>query len=277
MDKKIFVFLGFLAVSVIFLSIAVSLPGGLLFGIVKLVFLALALVLDVVAFSSRYYSYMIIPFLNQRTRNVVLSSEQPYWLSITSDSIIKKDGDDFIATVYINIPLYQSATEMSDEEKLSFSRQVSSLIGLSKDPVRYTTELYVMNKDAYIQQLRDTIGSIENEESVLLQKNAGQSDVERVRGKLSMWRKMLDNVSKSTSLELMSFASLSVRASKEFDAINLAQQKAKELMTGVGALFGISPNIVVGDALLKFVEPEFMIPFSTVSEQINKNILEQVI
>jgi hypothetical protein len=75
----------------------------------------------------------------------------------------------------------------------------------------------------------------------------------------------------------MSFASLSVRASKEFDAINLAQQKAKELMTGVGALFGISPNIVVGDALLKFVEPEFMIPFSTVSEQINKNILEQVI
>jgi hypothetical protein len=277
MDKKIFLFLGFLAVSVVFLSIAISLPTGLLFGLAKLFLLTLALILDVVAFSSRYYSYMIIPFLNQRRRNVVLSTEQPYWLSITSDSIIRKDGDDFIATVYVNIPLYQSATEMSDEEKLSFTKQVSSLIGLSKEPVRYTTELYVMNKDAYIQQLRDTIGSIENEESVLLQKNAGQSDVERVRGKLSMWRKMLDNVSKSTSLELISFASLSARGTKEFEAINLAQQKARELMAGVGALFGISPNIVVGDALLKFVEPEFLIPFSTVSEQINKNIREQVI
>ena len=277
MEKKVFVLLGLLALSAVFLALAASLPGGALFSIIKIPLLLIAMVLDVLAFSSRYYTYLMLPLFNQRKRNVVLSTEQPYWLSTTSDSIMKKDGEDFIATMYINIPLYASSTEMGDDEKIAFSKQVSSLVGISKEPVRFTTELYVMNKDSYIQELRDTISSVENEESALAQKGASQSSLERVRGKLSMWRRMLDNVSKGTSLELISFASLSARGTKEFEAINLAQQKSKELMSGIGALLGVSPNIVTGDGLLKFVEPEFLIPYSTISEQISKNIQEQVI
>ena len=277
MEKKIFVLLGLLTLSAIFLALAASLPGGLLFNVIKIPLLIIALVLDVLAFSSRYYTYLMLPLFDQRKQNVVLSAEQPYWLSTTSDSIMTKQGDDFVATMYINIPLYISSTEMSDEEKLAFSKQVSSLVGISKEPVRFTTELYVMNKDSYIQQLRDMISGVENEESALEQKGASPNDLERARGKLSMWRKMLDNVSKATSLELVSFASLSARGTKEFEAINLAQQKAKELMSGIGALLGVSPNIVTGNDLLKFVEPEFLIPYSTISEQISKNIQEQVI
>jgi hypothetical protein len=277
MENKIFVFLGLLALSAVFLALATSLPGGTLSSIIKIPILFIALVLDVLAFSSRYYTYLMLPLFEQRRRNVVLSTEQAYWLSTTSDTIMTKEGEEFVATMYVNIPLYISSTEMNDDEKLAFSKQVSSLVGISKDPVRFTTELYVMNKDSYIQQLRDRINEVENEESALLQKNATQNELERVRGKLSMWRKMLDNVSKGTSLELISFASLSARGSKEFEAINVVQLKAKELISGIGALLGVSPNIVTGTDLLKFVEPEFLIPYSTISEQISKNIQEQVV
>jgi hypothetical protein len=48
-------------------------------------------------------------------------------------------------------------------------------------------------------------------------------------------------------------------------------------MAGIGATFGVSPNVVLDTDLLKFVEPEFLIPYSTVTEQISKNIEEQVI
>ena len=277
MDKNIFLFIGLLSVSVLLLLLAVSLPNGLLMGIVKIFLLIISLLVDVTAFSSRYYSYMLLPMFKQRRRNIILSNESPYWLSTTSDSIIKKDGDEFVATAYINIPLYMSATEMSDEEKISFSRQVSALVGISSDPVRFTTELYVMNKDSYIEELRDMISNIENEESAMTEKNSSKSELERVKGKLSMWRKMLENVSKGTALELMSFASLSARGSKEYEAVALVQQKARELMSGIGATFGVSPNIVLDKELLKFVEPEFLIPYSTISEQISTNIQEQVI
>ena len=276
-EEKHFVFLGFFLLSVSVLVIAISLPKTPLFNAIKLALLIVSIILDIAALSSRYYTYLILPTVRQRKRHIVLSDQNPYWLSTSADSILQKERSDYIATVYINIPLYMSATEMSDDEKINFSRQISLLVGLSRDPVRFTSELYVMNKDSYIQKLRDTIGAVENEEATLTQNHASDSELERVRGKQSMWRKMLYNISKTTSFELISFVTVSARGTKEFEAINLAQQRARELMVGIGATFGVTPNIVVGDELLKFIEPEFLIPFSTVSEQITTKMEQQVI
>ncbi|MGI0133958.1 MAG: hypothetical protein ACREBW_03250 [Candidatus Micrarchaeaceae archaeon] len=277
MEKKIFIFLGLLGLSFILLALAVALPNTLGFDVLKLVILLFAVLADVLAFASRYYAYLMIPMFRQRRRFIILNDQSAYWLSSSADSVLQKEGDEFIATVYINVPLYRSATEMTDEEKITFTQQVSRLVGLSRDPARFTSELYVMNKDSYIQKLRDTINEVENEEAKATQGGASQSDVERVRGKLAMWRKMLDNVSKSTSLELTSFAAVSARGGKEFEAVTLAQQKARELMSGIGSTFGVTPSIVVGGEILKFIEPEYLIPFSTVSEQISKNVQEEVI
>lgn len=276
-EEKHFVFLGFFVLSIATLVLAITLPNTTTIDALKLVLLILAIIFDVIALSSRYYTYLLLPTVRQRRKHIVLSTQNPYWLATSGECILQKDRNDYIATVYINIPLYRSATEMNDEEKLNFSRQVSILAGLSRDPVRFTSEMYVMNKDLYIQKLRDTIGSVENEEAMAMQSHATDSELERVRGKLSMWKKMLYNVSNTTSLELISFATVSAKAGREFEAINIAQQKARELIVGIGSTFGISPNIVVGDELLKFVEPEFLIPFSTVSEQLATKMEQQVV
>ena len=278
MDSKIFLFISLMGASLVLLIIAISLPGSdALISLAKLILLLLAIVADITAFTSRRYSYIILPLLRQRSRNVVLSNEEPYRLSSSSDSILQQNGDTFTATVYVSIPFYSSSTEMSDAEKLSFTKQVSRLVGISKDPTRFTTGLHIMNKDSYIQQLRDTINSCEGEESKLIQDSAPKGQIERVRGKLSMWRKMLEHVSATTSLELVSFASISATGGKEYEAATIAQQKARELMAGIGTTLGVSPSIVTGNDLLTFVEPEFLIPYSTVSEQISRGIQEQVI
>lgn len=277
MDKKVFVFIAFIAFSFILLAVAASLGGSIIYYPVKLVLLIAALLFDLLALSSRYYTYLILPMFRQMRRNVVLNKERAYTLSASEDAVIQKQEGDYLATVYVNIPLYRSATEMSDAERYDFTKQVSALVGISRDPVRFTTELYVMNKDSYIGSLRDTISSVENEQSTLILKKASQPEIDRVKGKLAMWRKMLENVSRESSLELGSFAALSARGSKEFEAVNMAQQKARELMSGIGTTFGISPNIITGKELLKLVEPEYLIPFSTVNAQISQKIEEEVI
>jgi hypothetical protein len=65
---------------------------------------------------------------------------------------------------------------------------------------------------------------------------------------------------------------VSARGGKEFEAVSIAQQRARELMSGVGAIFGVTPAVVTGPDLLKLIEPEYLIPFSTVSETINRNV-----
>ncbi len=271
-QKRLFVFLGFLGGAFLFLGLASAIAQSALTDVVKILLLIVAMLFDVLAFSSRYYSYLLIPFMRQRSKDIVLSNENAYHLSPAGDATLRKDGDEFIATVYINIPLYRSATEMTDEEKIDFSRQVSRLVGVSRDPVRFTSELYMMNKDSYIQTLKDTINSIENEVVELTNKKAPARELDRAKGKLAMWHTVLDHVTTAQSLDLATFAAVSARGGKEFEAVSIAQQRARELMSGVGAIFGVTPAVVTGPDLLKLIEPEYLIPFSTVSETINRNV-----
>ncbi len=272
MQIKILVLMAFLGVSAVFIALSAALPGGGVMDVVKLILLAIGLLFDVVAFASRFYTYMLVPAIKQRSNNIVLSDEEPYTISPSADSIMHKDGDTFVATVYVAIPLYRSATEMSDNEKMDFSRQVSRLVGVSRDTVRFTSELYVMNKDAYIQTLKDTINSLENEAVALTNKKGQAKELDRTKGKLSMWHSMLDNIEKAQSLELITYAAISAKGTKEFEAVSIAQQRAREVMSGIGSVFGVTPSVVTGQELLKFIEPEYLIPFSTISEQLSKNI-----
>ena len=154
---------------------------------------------------------------------------------------------------------------------------MSRLVGISEDPIRYTTELYLMNKDSYIQELKDAINEQELEEARLVQSKSDPEKLEIVRGKLSMWRNVMQSSTSASSLELISYASISASGSKEYEASSLAQQKAREVISGIGSTLGITPVVVTGKEILKFVEPEFLIPFSTVSEQMEKKVEEQVV
>lgn len=277
MDKKIFIFLGFVAGAIVLILIDISVPSLILAPGWKFLLLMIAFFFDGIAYASRYYSYLFGPLVRQRKRNIVLSNEDAYWLASSSDAILHKRGEDFIATVYVKIPLYRSATEMTEEEKLDFTKQISRLVSLSREPVRFTSQLHVMNKDNYIRSLRSTISSVENEEARLVTSGtAKETEIERVRGQASMWHHMLDNVAGTTSFELVNYAAVSALGSKEFEAISAAQQRGRELISGISALFGVTPSIVTGELLLRFVEPEYLIPYSTVSEQISKSIREQV-
>ena len=277
MANYVGMFLGLIIVSAVLMGIVLLAPTVFVPSYAKIILFLIALVFDAMAFTSRYYSYILGPLFKQRKKHLILSNESPYWLAQSGDIILKKSGEDFIATVYISIPVYRSATEMEEEDKLDFAQQVSRLVGLSKSPARYTTELYVMNKDSYIQKLRERINMTENEEADLQAKDAPKAELDRVRGKLAMWRNMLDSIGTNFSFELSSYITVSAKGSKEYEASSLAQQKAKEIMSGVGSLFGVPPSIITGPDLLRFVEPEYLIPISTVTEQISKNIQEQVI
>jgi hypothetical protein len=117
---------------------------------------------------------------------------------------------------------------------------------------------------------------MEDAEAKLIDKKAPENELEHVKGKLSMWRKMLDTMSNNISFELGTFATVSSKGVKEFEAITIVQQKAKELMNGIATTLGIPPNIVTGNDILKYVEPEYLIPYTTITEQISRNIQHEV-
>ena len=276
MQQKTLILLSAMGIAFLIYLIIVFIPKGAFFSVVKLLMLLVAIAFALMAMASRYYTYLIMPLIRQRSKNVVLSNESAYTLTRNKDALMHKRGDDTYATVYISIPLYKSSTEISDEEKLNFADAVSRLVGLNKYPVRFTSQMYVMNKDAYIATLRDAIVKFETEEQNLVQDpTSNPKHIDRVKGQLSMWRNMLNTVGSSQSYELESYAAVSGIGSNEYEALSIAQQRATEVIAGIGATFGVQPAIVTGDQLLKFIEPEYLIPLSTITEQISKNITKE--
>jgi hypothetical protein len=276
MDKKIFTLLGFVGVSFGLVIADISIPTKLLPQTAKIILFLIAVIFDMIGMSSRFYSYLFAPAIKQHRRNLVISDQDAYWLATSGDAVLRKEGEMFTATVYIKIPLYRSATEMNEDEKLDFTRQMSRLLAVSDNPTRFTAQLHIMNKDSYIKVLRENISQDEDAEMKLVSSSAPPNKIERIRGRLAMWRRMLENVAGTNSLELISYASVSANGDKEYEATAIAHQRAREIMSGIAAVFGITPSIITGDDILRFVEPEYLLPYSTVSEQMSKTLREQV-
>lgn len=277
MDNKVLLFLGLIFGAFILMALAAAAPVDVLPGPAKVFVLLVALALDVGAFASRYYANLMIPMLKQHRKSIVVSDEDRYRLSESGDALITRTGEGFLATAYAMIPLYTSGTEMSPEERLEFGKQVGRLISVNREPARFSTQMRVMDKDFYIGSIRDTISATENELVTLMQKGAPDAETARLRGRIEMWRGILDTVGKSQSLELVSYASVSASGTNEFEAVSMAQQKARDLISGISTTLGIAPLMIVGDELRRFIEPEYMVPYTTVSEELSRKVEEEVI
>ncbi|MGC8567819.1 MAG: hypothetical protein ACP5RP_00975 [Candidatus Micrarchaeia archaeon] len=267
MDQRYVIFFGIIAISAVFIVIAEVLP--IFLWPLKLLFIVIGLAFDILAFSSRFYLYLVSPLISQRKRFIVLSQENPYTLSESSDVVVTKRGENFIATIFIEVPLYVSATEMQDEAKFNFAMQVGKLMSISPYPIKFSNQTSILNKDEYIQSLHHLLSMAQNDELKISEnKDLSPSDINRIKGKVSMWQNILDNVSNVQSFDQTIFAEVSAEAPKDYEAITLAQQRAREVMSGINSILGVMPVVATGADILKFLEPEYIIPSVEVKEKL---------
>ncbi len=274
MDRSIIAFIVLLALSLIVAAVAIAMPIHLLPSAAKVFIILIALAIDIFALMNRYYYFIFVPALTQRSQRVVLSEEPPYTLAESGEAILRRTAAGYTATVYINIPYYRSATEMRPDEKLEFARQVGRLVGMRQEPVRFSTSLHLMDKEGYITEIKNAIAEAETERS-----SAPPNDklaVGIAEGKAEMWRNVLAHIVKEESLEMLSIAAVSADGGKESEAIELAQHKASEIISAIGANFGVTATLVTGEGLSKVIDPEYLIPYTTVREKIEEQIIEEI-
>jgi hypothetical protein len=242
--------------------------------VVDTVLALFVLLFDLLAFCTKFYTPFFVPFLQMRNRTVVLESEEPFVLVSSGNAIIIRKEGDVYASAFIRIPTYRSATEMSAEEKIDFSRLFSRALTLSKKPVKFGAQLYVINKDTYINHIVNKLNEAEEKyQNMSVNKNVSKAEAERVRGEVTMWHNLFDSVNKVKSQALEAFAMTTAYGGNEEEALNLALQQADELAVGISSIFGVTATLIEGEELLKFIEPDYMIPTVTISEQIREKSL----
>ncbi len=237
--------------------------------VIKLAMVAVALLIDLLAFSTKLYMDFFIPMLKMKNRTAVIDADEPFRMAPTNNAIVVRRGSDIFASAFVTIPTYRSSSEMNQDEKVDFARLFSRALTLTKLPVKFGAQLYVINKDEYVNNIKTKLDEAEEKyQTATVSKTVSKAESERIRGEVTMWHNLFDNVSKIKSQALEAYAMTTAQGGTEEEAINLALQQADEIAAGISATFGVQSNIVEGRDLLKYIEPDYMIPLVTVTEQL---------
>lgn len=272
-DTRTLLFVVFLSIALVFMVFADELSIG---AVGKFAFLLIGLLFDVLAFSVRFYSYIMIPIIKNKKGIVELNTDNAFAFAPSNNAILTRDNDRIYASIYIKIPIYKSATEMTDEEKGNFANLFGNLVTISKNPIRLTSQLYMINKDAYVEKIRKKLNESEDVYRKLEDsKNVAKEEMARAKGELTMWHNMFDNIVRTQSYSLMSYAVVTAEGGTAEEAVNIALQSADEAVAGIGALLGVKPLVVSGDEILLMTEPDYTIPLSIITEQIKQKTLSE--
>lgn len=235
----------------------------------------LALFVAFVAFLTKNYIYLFESIVQKKGKNLVLSSTEAFTFSPSGNAIVRREKDNVFASCFVKIPIYRSATEMSNQEKTDLSKLFGRILSLSRTPIKLSAQLYVVNKDDYITKLRGVLNVAEEKyrEIQALGGDQQRAAMERARGEVTMWRSLLDNVSQTHSQGLVLYAMVTALGGTDEEATNIAYQRAEELAGGISATLGVNAAVVTGNEILTFIEPDYMIPRETVSERIRQKTM----
>lgn len=270
---KSLLFVAFVGISLVIMIITSTLQIP---SYIKIIFLAIALFIDILAMSTRFYSYLFIPLYKMKDKTIVLSNEEPFYIAPSGNAIITREGSDVYATAFVKIPIYKSATEMNEEEKIDFARLFSRIVSISKTPYKITTQMYLINKDDYINKIRDKLNEVEERyQKSMSEKETNPSIVEREKGEVTMWHNLLESIGRIQSHALLNYVTVTATGSTEEEATALATQQADELSSGIGATLGITTTMMTGEEILLVTQADYTIPFSTVSEEIRQKTVSE--
>lgn len=259
------IFIVIAAVGFVFATLTGLPPASL--SPVALLLAIIALIAAVLAFATRYYYYLYAPVLRSKSGSVVLDPDDAFYMSQNGNAILVRKDNLIYATSFIKVPVYSSSTEMNDEQKFNFSNVFSRMVSISKTPIKVTSQLYSINKDDYIARVTSRLNEAEARyNAIQLDKNASKPQLDRIKGEVTMWHNLLDSVSKANSQALDVYAAVTVFGGTEEEAMNMISLKADEVAAGISATVGVSASVVTGADMLVLVEPEYMIPPTTISE-----------
>ena len=275
-NQEMIIFIAIAAVGFVFATLTGLPSPGL--SPVALVFALIALLAAVLAFATRYYYYLYAPMLRAKSGNVVLDSGDAFYMSQNASAILVRKDNLIYATAFIKVPVYSSSTEMNDEQKFNFANVFSRMVSVSKTPIRVTSQLYSINKDEYISRVTSRLNEAESRyNAIQLDKNASKPQLDRIKGEVTMWHNLLDSVSKANSQALDVYAAVTVFGGTEEEALNLIALKADEIAAGISATVGVTASVVTGTEMLVMIEPEYMIPPTTISELMRYSQTQQKI
>jgi hypothetical protein len=142
------------------------------------------------------YGYLLVPFIAQRAK-IVMVTDTGYEIPPSQDVVIKKVANEYYASAFLAIKIFESATERSDEQNVAYNKYFERAISNMRYPVKICYLLYAED----VGEKRKMIETRKAEAQLRLAREKDKADpdvlkMEKFEREISMWDAQLNRLIK---------------------------------------------------------------------------------
>jgi hypothetical protein len=210
------------------------------------------------------YGYLVIPLITQRTKTVMVT-DTGYEVPPEQDAVVKNVGGVFYASAFLGLKIFESATEKSLEENVSYNQYFERAISNLKYVTKIAYMLYVED----VGEKRKMIETKRAEAQLRLSRERDKPEpdvlkIDKYEREVAHWDAQLNKLIKGVKpMGVIAYAMTTATGISKEAALAAARSQASELRTVLANALNVEVVPLTGDEMLKCFEWEKFYPATT--------------
>lgn len=207
------------------------------------------------------YGYLVVPLITQRQK-IVMITDTGYETPPSQDVIIKKVGNEYYASAFLAIRIYESATERSQEQNVAYNKYFERAISNMRYAVKICYLLYAED----VAEKRRMIETRKAESQLRLarERDKGEPDVlkmDKFEREIAMWETQLQRLIKGVRpMGVLAYAMTSAAGISKEAAVATLRAQVRELKVTLQNALNVQVEQLTADEMKKCFEWEFAFP-----------------
>jgi hypothetical protein len=204
---------------------------------------------------------MLVPLITERTR-IIMKMDGGYEVPPSEDVIVKNVNGVYYASAFLGIKIFESATEKTSEENISYNEYFERAISNLKYVTKIAYMLYVED----IGQKRKMIETKRAEAQLRLARERDKPDpdvlkIDKFEREVAHWDLQLNKLIKGVKpMGVISYSMTTAAGISKESAIATVKAQASELTTVLSNALNVEVKWLKGDEMLKCFEWEKFYP-----------------
>ncbi len=239
----------------------ISLVGGVLALVLAVILGAyipalLAAVLFALSLFVWKYGYLLMPHFTKAANLVEVRGN--YIIPATRDCVLKKSRNGYYASKFLEIMLYESTIDKSEDEKHTLFSNFEKALGSLKHTVKINFLLSSIDVSKYADDIKTRRGEAEARKSKL---SSESPDAIRFDREIAMWNRLLERLtSGERPMEIVTYASTTAFGATKDEAVARAKRQAQEIKTILSSTLSADVRELSDLDMIRCLEWEYFIP-----------------
>jgi hypothetical protein len=202
------------------------------------------------------YGYIQIPYITSAANIVEIRGG--YEIPSTRDCIIKKSGNGFYATKFLEINYYESTMDKDAQDRTSMLSAFEKALASLKQTVKISLLVSEVDLTKQIDEIKTKRSSAESRRRKL---PPNSEELVRLDREIAMYNRQLERITHGDRpLEITSFVSTTAYGVTREEALSKVRRQSKEVKTIISSTLGSDVSELFDLDMIRCFEWEYFLP-----------------